>query len=276
MTLKERNRFIFLLFLFFFPATFIYIYAFFSFISSNYETSSVVFMLAKPYSYNLIFQGIFLFLCIVSAYTIFWNFRNTNSSEIFFFLCFLSTSSLLAIQSIIPFALDKNIPLPIQNICVKVLYFSHFLSLFNLLFSSFFKIGFNFNNEEWSFFIFFLLSFIFANLIPFDQSVYTTNLQNNTSQVASVFHCGGVRYSNLFILLSIVFPLLSFINYVIIANKTQNPKFFILGTTILIFAFTQFAIGFQLHFIIQVISLLLFVVATALFAVTAHHYYKWS
>lgn len=276
MILKVRNRLIFLLFLFFFPASFIYIYALFSFISSSSEASSLISLISKPYFHNLIFQGIFLFICIISAYTIFWNFRNTNSTEIFFFLCFLSVSSLLAIQSILPFYVEKNLPLSLQNISAKVLYFSHFLSLFTLLFSGFFKIGFTFKNEEWSFFIFFLLSFIFAKLIPFDQSTYSQALQDSTNSVVSVFHSGSIKYFSLFIFLSVAFPLLSFINYAIIANKTQNPKFFILGITVLIFAFVQIAIGFQLHFIVQTIALILFVVAITLCAVTAHQYYKWG
>lgn len=276
MLLKNRNRFLSIFFVFFAPSIALYLFALIFFVTSTADNLPLIFSFKLKFIFNLISQGFFLLTTIVSSSFIFWNFRKTSSNEIFYFIAFLTLSSILASQSIMPILVELNAPLPIQNAGAKFIFFGTLICFFTLLLIQLFNFGFEFNYSEILLFAMLLIVFVFISLISFDQTIYQKALQSTRNVIPSVFISRTEVQPNIFLFVFILCLCINVLSSVIATIKNEEWSYLIFGGCVALCLFITFAISQQLHFIVQFIAALLFPITITIFSVYCHRLYKWS
>lgn len=278
MTLKYRNRLLFLSFFISIIPVCLYLYSLFSFMDLKINS---IFQFTHPLLLNnlaidLIFTGIFLIFCLLAAAIIFWNFRKTISIEIFFLISFLLIASFYSIRPLIPIFVMQEMPQNYLLILIKLIFFTHFTALAMLFFTGFYKMGFETTKSEWSFIATALVCFIMIQLLPIDYSQYTNQLSANMNRIPVILQLNSPSQPNFALFFTILITITSMINYIICWFQSGSKVYLFLSLFISLIAISTTLFGYQIAWPIQIASIIIFIGSIISFAMLTHQYYKWS
>lgn len=278
MTLRSRNRLLFFSMMISFPAFIFYIFTVLSYVNLNYPIIDYYRMpfLNQQLTVDIIINGILLCFSITAAFIIFWNFRKTASIEIFFIICFLVSVSLYAVRPLLIILIIERYPITYQLMVVKLIYFSHYLSLAMLFFSGFYKTGFESTRSEWSFIGTILISIMLAGIQPVDLSLFQNQLAENSGVIPSMLRLHSAFQADFALFLSIIFSIAAVLNYLIVWYQTRLKSYLVLTLAVLAISTSLGLIIFRSPWQVQSFALALFSLSVAVFAVQSHQIYKWS